>query len=79
MVMERISELDEVIELKLADAEEIKKELEEDDAFEYIRNHIDALQTESNLKEVFETDKPQRLEFEALMIYWKRAFELYQK
>ncbi len=79
MVVDRISELDEIIDLKLNDAEEIKTQLEEDDALDFIRDNIESIEDSKMFKDVYQTDIPQRLEFEVLENYWVKAIKLFNE
>ena len=75
-VIERITELGEMLKLKEDHADEITEYLNRDDALEFIRHHIDALAGNANLSNIFETDKPQCLDMEVLRPYWERGLEL---
>lgn len=75
-VIERTAELSEMLKLKKDHADEITEYLNRDDALEFIRHHIDALAGNANLSDIFETDKPQRLDMEVLRPYWERGLEL---
>ena len=75
-VNDRITELNETLLLKNASVDEISKYLNTDDALDYIRDHIDALSTNAELADVFETDKPQQLSKEELLPFWRRGLEL---
>ena len=75
----RILELDELIEMKSKEEASIGQELDEDDALDYITDHIDDIAEKTSLADVYEVDKPQRLEFETLEEYWNIAIELYEK
>lgn len=74
-----ILELDELIEMKSKEEASIGQELDEDDAIDYITDHIDDIAEKTSLTDVYETDKPQRLEFETLEEYWDIAIGLYEK
>lgn len=74
-----ILELDELIEMKSKEEASIGQELDEDDALDYITDHIDDIAEKTSLADVYEVDKPQRLEFETLEEYWNIAIELYEK
>lgn len=75
----RILELDELIEMKSKEEASIGQQLDEDDALDYITDHIDDIADKTSLADVYETDKPQRLEFEILEEYWNIAIGLYEK
>ncbi len=75
-VNDRITELGEILQLKRDNVDEITAYLNEEDALEYIRHHIDALAGNANLTDIFETDKPQRISMEELLPYWERGLEL---
>lgn len=79
MVTDRISELDEMIDLKLKNAGEIEKFLQEDDVFDYIKEHIEDLIDNVELENIYEKDKPQRVSFDSLLDYWNRARSLHAK
>lgn len=74
-----ILELDELIEMKSREEASIGQQLDEDDALDYITDHIDDIADKTSLADVYETDKPQRLEFETLEEYWNIAIGLYEK
>ena len=75
----RILELDELIDMKSKEEQSIAQELDEDDALDYITDHIDNIADKTPLADVYEADKPQRLEFETLEEYWNIAIGLYDK
>lgn len=77
MVIERMSELNEIIDLKLNDAEEIKTQLEEDDALDFVRDNIESIEDNKRLIDVFQTDIPQRLEYCVLENYWLKALTVF--
>lgn len=74
---ERITETDELIALKMDDAKELRDALAEDDAIEFIEEHMEDLAEGKTLTVVYETNKTQQLEFDDLLPYWDRALELY--
>ena len=74
-----ILELDELIEMKSKEEASIGQELDEDDALDYITDHIDDIVKKTSLADVYEADKPQRLEFNTLEAYWNMAIGLYEK
>lgn len=74
-----ILELDELIEMKSKEEASIGQELDEDDALDYIMDHIDDIAKKTSLADVYEADKPQRLEFNILEEYWNIAIGLYEK
>lgn len=75
----RILELDELIDMKSKEEQSIAQELDEDDALDYIMDHIDGITKKTSLADVYEIDKPQRLEFNTLKEYWNIAIGLYEK
>ena len=75
----QLRDLDEVIAMKVKEEALIKEELEDDDALEYILDHIEEIESKTPLSDVYETDEPQRLEFVVLEEYWKIAIDLYEK
>lgn len=75
----RILELDELIDMKSKEEQAIAQELDEDDALDYIMDHIDDITKKTSLADVYEADKPQRLEFNTLEEYWNIAIGLYEK
>lgn len=78
-VDDRIVETEELFHLKMEQAEELKMELADDDALDFIEDHMDALAEGKPLSEVYETNKTQRLEYEDMIPYWNRAIELHKR
>lgn len=75
----QIHDLDEIIAMKTKEEEAIQQQLDEDDALEYITDHIADIEEKTPLSDVYETDEPQRLEFDVLNDYWKMAIDLYDE
>ena len=71
----QIHDLDEIIAMKTKEEEAIQQQLDEDDALEYITDHIADIEEKTPLSDVYETDEPQRLEFDVLNDYWKMAID----
>lgn len=78
-VTSSLSDIDEEIELKKKEIEELHIELNEDDALDFIKEHIDDVCNISPLTDVYETNKQQRITLDVLLPYWQRAIELYSQ
>lgn len=76
-VVERIAELDEIIDLKFSEVTNIKIQLEEEDAIDYIREHMEDVHEQKQLEDVFGKNIPQNLEYEVLENYWNKALSMY--
>lgn len=75
----QIHNLDEIIAIKTNEEKILQQQLNEDDALEYIIDHLAYIQESAFLEEVYEKDEPQQLEFDVLKDYWEMAVTLYKE
>lgn len=75
-ILDRIADMDELIDLNKEEAKALRDELAEDDALEYIEDHIEDVVAGNTLENVYESNKTQRLTYEDLLPYWNRAIVL---
>ena len=76
-IVSSLSDIDEEIELKKKEIEKLQTILDEDNALDFIKEHMDAVISTLPLLEVYETNKQQFIDLETLLPYWKRATELF--
>ena len=78
-IVTRISEIDEEIEFRLPEKEELQESLDSDDAIDFIKAHTADVIAEAKLLDVYDNHSPQNIDIQTLEPYWNRAIELYEK
>lgn len=77
-VVTQIEELDEEIEYRTGEIEELQKNLDEDDALSFIDTNIDDLISHTDLRDVYKKNDVQRIDIDTLHPYWEKAVTLYK-
>lgn len=72
-IVEKLRELDELLALKKEQEADITQMLEEDDALDFIKDHIKELVEGNTFAQTYKPEEKERLEADVLEEYWKKS------
>lgn len=75
-INESLIEINNKLDLKYRQAEDLEKDLNDDDALDYIKDNVDALFEGKCFEDVYNPSEQVRLEVTVLKSYWNKAYEL---
>lgn len=78
-ILARLLEIDEEISFKMKKVVDANKDLDEDDALDFIRDNIKSVVLEESLDKVYKIEERPRLSKEELNPYWDKAIKISRK
>lgn len=79
VILDKIKEIDDELGMKTRQHKEIMQKLNDDDAYDFVRDNISMLLDNRSIDVVYKTEEKPRLDYFIMGKYWSRALEIYEE
>ena len=79
VILDKIKEIDDELGMKTRQHKEIMQKLNDDDAYDFVRDNISMLLDNRSIDVVYKTEEKPRLDYFIMEKYWSRALEIYEE
>lgn len=79
VILDKIKEIDDELGMKTRQYKEIMQKLNDDDAYDFVRDNISMLLDNRSIDVVYKTEEKPRLDYFIMEKYWSRALEIYEE
>lgn len=78
-ILDKIKEIDDELGMKTRQHKEIMQKLNDDDAYDFVRDNISMLLDNRSIDVVYKTEEKLRLDYFIMEKYWSRALDIYEE